>query len=96
MFRLKKQRQMIFIVIGLQVIYALAYIYQATRYVGALYHNQKLEQQEQKLIERKRSLDHQLLLLQSRSSIREFAKNKLGLQPIKLKEVKRLDALKQQ
>lgn len=78
--------------IGLQVILALIYIYKESSYMAAFYEQQRLEKRRDSALSQRKSLQHQLETLKSRGAIQKFAKDSLGLQPVALASLRKIDA----
>jgi cell division protein FtsL len=78
--------------IGLQVLLVLIYIYKESCFIAVFYEQQRLEKRRDAALNQRKNLQHQLEALKSRGAIQKFAKETLGLQPVALSSLRKIDA----
>lgn len=85
-----KRSTAIIIFIGTQLFLILLQIHKQSLVVRYSYTKQKYEQEKQELLNKKQELINSLYTLQNQQRIKEFATEKLGMKPVRLKQIKRL------
>lgn len=75
---------------GINLLFLFLLLYQKSKSTALFYERQTLEQQLRSLEEERVSLHRELLLLQEPGHVYTHAINNLGMQPIRLKQVKRI------
>lgn len=78
------------LVITIQVLFVLLYIHKASQCMDESYRKQKLEARAKELIHTKQLLAHKIEREKSQAEITQFAKNKLHMTPITLKQVQKV------
>lgn len=84
----QKAFSVIFVLVNLFFIFFL--VFKNSRIVELTFSKQKREKEKIALIKHKEQIEQKLLLAQSRGAIKEYANNYLGMDRIKLKDIKQL------
>lgn len=79
--------------IGTQVVLIVLQIHKHTCITRLSYEKGKNEAQKQELLRTKQDLTNQLYTLADRTSVKQFASEKLKLQPISISQVKKISTL---
>ena len=89
-----KQNTFIIIFIATNIIFIILHIHKHTLLIKTSYQKQRLEKEQQELIEQKNRLTTNLYELQKPSYIKEFAQKKLNMQSLTLSNIKKISAEK--
>ncbi len=85
-----KQSRFLTIFITTHVLFILLQIHKHTQIVRHSYQKQEFEQQLALLSEKKEQLTHMLCGLKSHDTIHNYAQTTLGMKPIKLNQIKKI------
>jgi len=86
---MKKKNLIISLLVGITLLFVFVYIYQVSNCLHESYRKQEFEKQKKQLEQKKQALTHELYQAKNRDTITAFAKT-LGLQPIRISQVKKL------
>ncbi|MCA9770236.1 hypothetical protein KC460_02610 [Candidatus Dependentiae bacterium] len=85
-----KQKTFITVFVGAHILFIFLQIHKHSQIVKNSYTKQKFEQEKTLLIKKKQALTHQLYAYKNKSAIKDFATKKLGMQPLRLSQIKTL------
>ena len=91
MSKFNSKKAFLFIFISVNLIFIFLQIYKHSVFVKLSYEQQRLEQEQENLAKKKIDLIEKLHTNQRHKPVKDFAQNKLKMQRIKLKQIKRLD-----
>ena len=78
------------IFIAAHVVFVFLQIHQYSKIIKISYEKQKNEQHVENLLKKQQSLTHTFNALQNKSAIKQFAQQQLHMQPVSLKQIKKL------
>ncbi len=76
--------------IGIQLLLVTLYIHKESTLVKLSYQRQSIQEELKQLVTKKENLTTTLCHLQDPKRVKSFAQEKLGMQPLALKKIKRL------
>jgi hypothetical protein len=85
-----KKKTFITIFIAFHICFIAVKIDKQSRFIKLSYEKQRLETERQKLLAKKQELTNALYVLKKPASVKQFAKEKLAMEPLNLKRVKRM------
>ena len=88
---LMKKTGFLLIFISTHVVFVFLQIHQYSHIINSSYQKQKTEKLKEQLLQKKQSLTHQLYALQNKTAVKNFAQNKLGMEPIHLHQIQKLN-----
>lgn len=80
------------IVVCANVLFIILNIHQYSQVIKLTYEKQKNELLKNNLVQKKQSLTHHFYALQNRSEIKKFVSTELNMEPLTLKQIKKLNA----
>lgn len=87
-----KKKTILFIFIAGHLVFVFLKIHEQSRVVGLNYENQRLTKQKNELIAYKNGLEQKLCALRDLTAVKLFAQKKLGMQRIRIDQLKQLAA----
>ena len=87
---LKKKTFVILFIVG-HIIFIFFQIYNHTQYIQQTYKNQSYEKKHDILCREEQKLTQQLYTLKNRTTIKQFAQNRLHMQSNRLNQVKKIE-----
>jgi len=91
MSKFSSKKAFLFIFISVNLIFIFLQIYKHSVFVKLSYEQQRLEREQENLAKKKIDLIEKLHTNQRHKPVKDFAEDKLKMQRIKLKQIKRLD-----
>ncbi len=88
-----KRPYFITIFVATHIFFIFFQIHKHSKIIRLSYQKQKSEQKREQLVQRVQELTQQLHALKEKSSIKKFAQETLGMQKIKLSQVKKIETL---
>ncbi len=89
---LMKKTYFITLLIMTHVLFVALQINKESQFVKLSYEQQRYEQECKKLLTQKQTLQNRIYALQEQGAIKKYASEKLAMQPLSLKQVKRIQA----
>ena len=86
-----KQSTFITLFLVLNITLVLVHLYKQNQIIKLSYIKQKIELEKASLIKQKEALTHQLSIVHDRNQVKQFAQNTLGLKPVKISQIKKID-----
>jgi hypothetical protein len=80
----------LFTVLGTQLLLVFLLIHKSGQFIKESYQKQKLELAKSELVHKKEIYTNQLYACKNPAIIKKFAQTELGMQPVKLSQIKRL------
>lgn len=87
---MKKNTGILLSIIAIHISFIILQIYKHTQYITHTYRIQKSEQKKNTLMKKKQALMQQLYTLKDRDRIKKFACTMLGMQSVRIHQVKKL------
>lgn len=78
------------VIVCAHVLFVFLHIHTYSRIIKQSYIKQKIDQKKADLEQKKQLLTQQMYAFKNQNAIKEFAHNKLNLQPISLKQIRKL------
>ncbi len=89
------KKTFLFTVLGAQLLFVFLLIHKSSQFIKESYKKQKLEVIKNELAHTKEQYTNQLYALKNPTMIKKFAQEQLGMQPIKISQLKRIADQKQ-
>ena len=86
-----KQSTFITLFLVLNITLVLVHLYKQNQIIKLSYIKQKMELERISLSKQKEALTHQLSIVHDRNQVKQFAQNTLGLKPVKISQIKKID-----
>lgn len=83
-----QRKTFITIFVGTHILFIFLQIHKHSQIIKQSYTKQKFEQEKTLLIKKKQALTHQLYACKNKSTIKDFAIKELGMQPLRLSQIK--------
>lgn len=90
------KKTFLFTVLGAQLLFVFLLIHKSSQFIKESYKKQKLEVVKNELAHAKELSTNQLYALKNPALIKKFAQEQLGMQPIKISQLKRIANQKQE
>jgi len=85
-----KRRGFLIFALFLNIGFVFLHIYKYSCWAQETYHKQQQEKEKNRLLRKKETLSRELCMLKDPTYVKRYAMNKLGMQKIRLNQIKRL------
>ncbi len=89
------KKAFLFTVLGTQLLFVFLLIHKSSQFIKESYKKQKLDVTKNELAHTKEQYTNQRYALKNPAQIKKFAQEQLGMQPIKINQIKRIATINQ-
>jgi cell division protein FtsL len=88
-----KRSLFISLFVSVHILFVLLVIHKQNNFIALSYEHQRKHKEILKLQDRKKQLDRERYMLTSHEYVKQFAQTKLGMQPVRMSQIRKIGAV---